>query len=83
MSFDPMPAIDTPNMYASVADVYMHRVEQLMRELAAVRKDAERSRFLKSRISVPGAIHHFLASNNWHPDTDIRDIDAAIDAAMK
>lgn len=46
-------------------------------------KDAARYAFLKSRIEVPGAIHKFLAYNGWHPDTDMRNIDAAIDAAKE
>ena len=50
-------------------------------EIERLRRDAERYAFLKSRIEVPGAVHHFLALNNWHPDTDLRDVDAAIDAA--
>mgnify|MGYP007100044048 CR=1 FL=1 len=45
-------------------------------------KDAGRYRLLRSRIEVPGAAAKFLALNNWHPSTDLHDLDAAIDAAI-
>lgn len=57
------------------------RFAKVEAECERLRRDAERYAFLKSRIEVPGAVHHFLALNNWHPDTDLRDVDAAIDAA--
>jgi hypothetical protein len=51
-----------------------------LRSIAA-RENEERYLFLKSRLTVPGAVHQFLRLNDWPPETDLSDIDAAIDAA--
>jgi hypothetical protein len=49
--------------------------------LEKARENEERYLFLKSRLTVPGAVHQFLRLNDWPPETDLSDIDAAIDAA--
>lgn len=55
-----------------------HMVDMLWKAV----DDALRYRFLKSRLTVPGAVHQFVRLNNLPPNTDLRDVDAAIDAAM-
>jgi NMD protein affecting ribosome stability and mRNA decay len=52
-------------------------------ENEAMRRDAERYRFLKSRIEVKNAIPIFLSLNEWHPQTFDMGIDESIDEAMK
>lgn len=60
----------------------IQEVLEVAKYIIELNRDAERYRFLKSRIEVPGAVAHFLRLNNWNPATDLRDVDAALDEAM-
>ena len=53
-------------------------------ECERLREDGERYQFLKTRLTVPGAMQAFLRFNNMHPDTKFEpSIDSAIDAARR
>lgn len=56
--------------------------DALRAHAAAMARDAGRYRFLKERLKVPGAMYRFLRLNDWSVETDLRDIDGAIDKAM-
>ena len=76
---------DTPNKRycrETVNEIYA----ALSSDFAVVTPDvvlnAKRYEFLKTRIEVPGAAARFLCLNNWHPETNLRNVDEAIDKAM-
>jgi hypothetical protein len=64
-------------------DEARHERDAFAIENEALRRDAERYRFLKSRIEVKNAIPIFLSLNNLHPQTFDMGIDESIDEAMK
>jgi hypothetical protein len=56
----------------------------VMEQRDALKADAERYRWLKTRLEVPGAMQSWLRFQGWSQDTKFEpSIDAAIDAARR
>lgn len=70
-------------LHAAWRDSAVSAIEENADTELAEQRDAERYRWLKTRLGVPGAVASWLRFNNWSPDTSFEpSIDAAIDKAM-